>query len=72
MSGEAADLRVLAARIEQVTRESMVASIAWEPVRALVDHLVLVARLMEIEGRVRDEQTDVVTSQGGGVKTIRL
>ena len=55
MNGEAADLRQLAARIEQVTRESMVASIAWEAVRSLVDHLTLLARTMELEARIPPE-----------------
>jgi len=74
MSGEAADLRALASRIEQITRESMVASIAWEPVRALVDHLVLVARLMEVEKRV-PPGTDVgspIRPPGGGSENIGL
>ena len=51
MNGEARELRDLAERIEQVTRESTVAWIAWEQVRALCDYLTLRARVMEIEGR---------------------
>lgn len=51
MNGEAQELRKLAQRIEQVTRESMVSSIAWEQVRALCDYLTLRARVMELEGK---------------------
>ena len=57
MNCEAADLRELAARIEQVTRESRAASIAWDSVRVLVDHLTLIARTIELEARARQEQT---------------
>ena len=52
----------------------MVASIAWEPVRALVDHLVLVARLMEVEKRA-PPGTDVgspIRPPGGGSENIGL
>jgi hypothetical protein len=57
MNGEAKDLRLLAARIIQVTQESRVASIAWEQVNALCDYLTLRARVMELEGR-REEPND--------------
>jgi hypothetical protein len=50
MNGAAQDLRRLAARIEQVTRESPAAAIAGEQVRALADYLTLRARVMELEG----------------------
>jgi hypothetical protein len=50
MNGEAQDLRRLAERIEQVTKESMASAIAWEQVRALCDYLCLRARVMELEG----------------------
>lgn len=48
---EAQDLRRLAERIEQVTRESMASSMAWEQVRPLCDYLFLRARVMELEAR---------------------
>jgi hypothetical protein len=54
---EAQDLRQLAERIEQVTRESMVASIAWEQVRALCDYLTLRAKVIEMEAE-RIDATD--------------
>jgi hypothetical protein len=47
MSEEAKDLRELAARIEQVTRDSRACSMAWDQVQALVDYLCLRARVME-------------------------
>jgi len=43
------DLRRLAFRIEQVTRESPVAAIAQDQVRALCDYLTLRAKVMELE-----------------------
>jgi len=51
MNGEAKELRDLARKIEQLTRESKVQSIAWEQVRALTDYLTLRARVMELEGK---------------------
>lgn len=50
MSEEAKDLRELAARIEQVTRDSRACSMAWDQVQALVDYLCLRARVMELQG----------------------
>ena len=51
MNGEAKDLRKLAQRIEQVTRESPVHSIAWEQTRAICDWLTLRARVMELDAK---------------------
>ena len=56
MNGEARQLRELAGRIERVTRESTVASIAWDQVRALCDYLTLRARVMELEGEKLSEE----------------
>jgi len=49
MSLPSQDLRRLAERIEALTRESRVASMAWDQVRALCDTLILRARVMELE-----------------------
>jgi len=49
MTTAAQDLRKLAHDIELVTRESSVASIANEQVRALTDYLTLLARVMEMQ-----------------------
>ena len=50
MNGEARQLRELAGRIEQITRESSVGSMAWEQVRAICDWITLRAKVMELEG----------------------
>ena len=49
MSSEARELRELAERIEQLTRDSRVCSVAWEQTQALCDYLTLRARVMELE-----------------------
>ena len=59
MNGEAKELRQLAEKIERVTRDSRVSSIAWEQVRALCDYLTLRARVMELEGERDDLQIDL-------------
>ena len=51
MNGEARDLRKLAQRIEEVTRESPVHSMAWEQVRAMCDWLTLRAKVMELDAK---------------------
>ena len=56
MNGEARQLRELAGRIERVTKESMVCSIAWDQVSALRDHLCLRARVMGLEGEKLSEE----------------
>ena len=56
MNGEARQLRELAGRIEQITRESSVSSIAGEQVRALCDYLTLRAKVMELEGDKLSEE----------------
>jgi len=66
MNGEARELRQLAEKIEQVTRESTVASIAWEQMRALCDYLTLRARVMELEGRGDDERAPEIPTQVEG------
>jgi len=43
------DLRKLSFRIEEVTRESPVASIVQDQVRALCDYLTLRAKVSELE-----------------------
>ena len=56
MNGEARQLRELASKIEQTVHESMVASIAWDQVKALCDYLCLRARVMELEGAQLSEE----------------
>jgi HPt (histidine-containing phosphotransfer) domain-containing protein len=56
MNGEARQLRELASRLEQVCRESDVASMAWDQVRVLCDYLCLRARVMELEGARLSEE----------------
>ena len=55
MSDVAKELRELANKIEQVTHESSVSSIAWEQVRALCDYLCLRARVIEVERELAEE-----------------
>jgi hypothetical protein len=45
----AQELRMLAFRIEQITRESRASSIAWDQVRALCDYLTLRALVIELQ-----------------------
>jgi hypothetical protein len=52
MNGEAKELRELAGKIERLVSESRIASVAWEPTRALCDYLCLRARVMELEDRL--------------------
>jgi hypothetical protein len=65
MSDVATDLRLLASQIEEATRESRACSIAWDSVRALVDHLTLIARTIELSARVPPE-----APQGAGREKI--
>lgn len=71
MSSEARELRELAERIEQVTRESLVASIAWEQVRALCDYITLRARVMDLEGARAERATAIPEIEGFGDGTDR-
>jgi len=66
MNGEAQELRKLAQRIEQVTRESMVSSIAWEQVRALCDYLTLRAKVMELEAARAERATAIPEEESHG------
>ena len=50
--GVAGELRELAAAIEQLTRNSLCCSVAWEPVVMLVEHLTLQAHVIELENRL--------------------
>ena len=50
--GVAAELRELAAAIEQLTRNSLCCSVAWEPVIMLVEHLTLQAHVIELENKL--------------------
>jgi hypothetical protein len=51
MNGEARALRKLAEQLEQLVRESEMASLAWPAVSMLCDYLTCRARVMELEGR---------------------
>ncbi len=64
----AAELRELAAEIEAITRDSRVCGIAWEQVRALVDHLHASSPGDRARGAGGRELAN--PAQGGGSKTI--
>ena len=50
MNGEAKELRELVRKIEQLTNDSRIASLAMPAIQALCEYLTLRARVMELEG----------------------
>jgi hypothetical protein len=65
MNGEAKELRELARKIERVTAESRISSVAMPAVQALLDYLTLRARIMELEGQL-DERRESKVEEGYG------
>jgi len=55
----AIELRTLARHIEEIARESNIASIANDQVRALADYLTLRARVIELETEVEQLRTQI-------------
>ena len=63
MNGEAKELRELVRKIERLTADSRIASLAMPAVQSLCEYLTLRARVMELEGE-RDTRARADPAEG--------